>query len=302
MSASASLIPELEDVIQHGSQERRATTLKRIANLFVDGAPHFNEDHIGLFDDVLCRLVVEIETKARAEMAHTLAPVAQRADRTDAAARPRRRHRGGRPGAHAVRRGCTRPSWSSSPGPRGRRICAVIAGREGIGEAVTDVLVRRGDPRSMRNVADNPVRQAVGGRLLRAGQARREATATWPKRSASGPIFRRICSAISWCAPPRWCSSACSQAAKPETQNEIQRVLDKVSKEFDNSAPARDYAAAQRAVEALHQAGALDEAELAEFANDRTVRGNGGGAGAAVRRADRDGGPADGAATGPIRS
>ena len=75
MSASASLIPELEDVIQHGSQDRRTATVKRIANLFIDGAPHFNEDHIGLFDDVLCRLIVEIETKARAEMAQTLAPL-----------------------------------------------------------------------------------------------------------------------------------------------------------------------------------------------------------------------------------
>ena len=67
-------------------------------------------------------------------------------------------------------------------------------------------------------------------------------------------------------------------AAKPETRAEIQRVLDKVSKEFDNSAPARDYAAAQRAVMALHQAGKLDEAELAEFAKDKQVRGNRGGA------------------------
>ena len=64
MSASASLIPELEDVIQHGSAEKRAQTLQRIANLFVDGAPQFNEDHIGLFDDVLCRLVYEIEAAA----------------------------------------------------------------------------------------------------------------------------------------------------------------------------------------------------------------------------------------------
>ena len=39
MSASASLIPELEDVIQHGSAERRAKTVQRIANLFIDGAP-----------------------------------------------------------------------------------------------------------------------------------------------------------------------------------------------------------------------------------------------------------------------
>jgi uncharacterized protein (DUF2336 family) len=73
MSASASLIPELEDVIQHGSAERRAKTVQRIANLFIDGASSFNEDHIGLFDDVLCRLVVEIEARARSEMAQSLA-------------------------------------------------------------------------------------------------------------------------------------------------------------------------------------------------------------------------------------
>ena len=121
MSASASLIPELEDVIQHGSQDKRAMTVKRIANLFIDGAPHFNEDHIGLFDDVLCRLVVEIEAKARAEMAHTLAPMANAPielmrqlahDEDIAVAGP----------VLSNRSGCRKPSWSNWPGPRGRRI------------------------------------------------------------------------------------------------------------------------------------------------------------------------------------
>jgi len=76
MSAPASLIPELEDVIQHGSYARRAEAVRRIASLFIDGSPAFNNDHVGLFDDVLCRLVVEIETKARAEMSRLLSPVA----------------------------------------------------------------------------------------------------------------------------------------------------------------------------------------------------------------------------------
>src|ERR671918_842725 len=75
MPASASLIPELENVIQNRSAERRAKTVQRIAKLFVDGAASLNEDHIGLFDDVLCRLVVEIEAKARAEMAQSLAGI-----------------------------------------------------------------------------------------------------------------------------------------------------------------------------------------------------------------------------------
>ena len=51
MSASASLIPELEEVIQSGSPEKCAETLRRITTLFVHGAKGFNEPY-GLFDDV----------------------------------------------------------------------------------------------------------------------------------------------------------------------------------------------------------------------------------------------------------
>ena len=48
MAAPASLIPELEEVIQHGSPERRIQTLQRITTLFLDGADRFNEDHVQL--------------------------------------------------------------------------------------------------------------------------------------------------------------------------------------------------------------------------------------------------------------
>src|SRR5690242_8647923 len=75
MPSPASLIPELEDVLQHGSVERRVLTLQRITSLFLDGASAFNEDHVRVFDDVLGCLIAEIEGKARAELAHRLAPV-----------------------------------------------------------------------------------------------------------------------------------------------------------------------------------------------------------------------------------
>ena len=55
--------------------------------------------------------------------------------------------------------------------------------------------------------------------------------------------------------------------ARPETKAEIQRVLDKVSSEFE--APVRDYSAAMNAVLELHKAGELVETRLAEFAKDK---------------------------------
>ena len=76
MGVPASLLPELEDVVQHGSAEKRAETLRRITTLFLDGAPSFNAEHVALFDDVIGCLIEEIEAKALAELARRIAPVA----------------------------------------------------------------------------------------------------------------------------------------------------------------------------------------------------------------------------------
>ena len=70
-----SLLPELEDVVQHGSAEKRAETLRRITTLFLDGAPNFSAEHVALFDDVIGCLIEEIEAKALAELARRIAPV-----------------------------------------------------------------------------------------------------------------------------------------------------------------------------------------------------------------------------------
>jgi len=267
MSASASLIPELEDVIQHGSQDKRAATVKRIANLFIDGAPHFNEDHIGLFDDVLCRLIVEIETKARAEMAQTLAPLQnaptelmrQLAHDDDIAV-------AGPVLTQSVR--LKETELVELAKTKGQAHLAVIAGREGIGEAVTDVLVRRGDAEVMHNVADNQTaRLSEGG--FSALVKRAEGDGDLAEKVGQRPdipahLFRDLLVRATAVVQQRLL-----QAAKPETRSEIQRVLEKVSKEFDNSTPVRDYAAAQRAVLALYQTGSLGEPALAEYAKDK---------------------------------
>ncbi len=64
MSAPVSLIPELEEVVQHGSPERRAEALKRITSYFLTGASRFNDDHVRLFDEVFSRLILEIESQS----------------------------------------------------------------------------------------------------------------------------------------------------------------------------------------------------------------------------------------------
>jgi uncharacterized protein (DUF2336 family) len=265
MSASASLIPELEDVIQHGSYARRAETVRRIANLFMDGAPSFNEDHIGLFDDVLCRLVTEIETKARAEMSRALSPVAnapgelmrQLANDDDiAVAGP----------VIAQSQRLQETDLVDIAKTKGQAHLFAISGRDGIGEAVTDVLVRRGDPEVVRNVADNKsAKLSDGGFTALVKRAEEDgvlAEKVGMRADIPPHLFRELLVRATAVVQQRLLA-----AAKPETKVEVQRVLDKVSREFE--APVRDYSEARRTVLALHQDGKLGEAELAEFAKDR---------------------------------
>ena len=76
MAELASLIPELEDVLQHDSADRRTAAIERITALFLVDAERYTAEHVELFDDVLSRLIVEIETKTLAELARRLAPIA----------------------------------------------------------------------------------------------------------------------------------------------------------------------------------------------------------------------------------
>ena len=75
MAAPTSLIPELEDVIQEGTPERRAQMLARLTSLFLARASRFNDEHVDLFDEVLGRLIAVIEAKARVELSCRLASV-----------------------------------------------------------------------------------------------------------------------------------------------------------------------------------------------------------------------------------
>src|SRR5579859_7208290 len=70
------LLDDLEAALVSGSNTRRIEMLTRITDLFVGGAPRFSETQIGVFDDVMVRLINTIEAKARAQLSHRLAPIA----------------------------------------------------------------------------------------------------------------------------------------------------------------------------------------------------------------------------------
>ena len=145
MSAQHSVIAELEDAIASGSTEERVETLRRVADLFLDQADRLEEEQVAVFDDVLCHLIKRIETKALVELSGRLAPIINapievirwlaRDDEIAVAA----------------------PVLTQSPrldeadlveiaASKGQAHLLAIARRPALGEAVTEVLVRRGNP------------------------------------------------------------------------------------------------------------------------------------------------------------
>src|ERR1700681_1345602 len=77
MSQAQSLIRELESSLSRGSSTQRSDILKRVTTLLLANANAYNDEHIGVFDDVMTRLVEKIERKALIELSGKLAPNAK---------------------------------------------------------------------------------------------------------------------------------------------------------------------------------------------------------------------------------
>lgn len=266
MSAARSLIPELEQVVQHGTPEKRVQTLQRITSLFLDGASTYNDEHVELFDDVFGLLIEEIENKARAELSTCLAPVTNAPvkvlrtlanDDDIAVAGPVLKFAPRLAEADLVDVAKT----------KSQAHLQAISARPVLGEAVTDVLVGRGDREVARRVAENR-----GARISETGFSR------LVKRAADDgvlaekvglrpdippPMFRELLTRATAVVHQRLLASA-----SPEAKAEIHDVLAKVAKEVGARVGPRDYSAAQRVVLSLSHAGRMNEAALAAFCSD----------------------------------
>jgi uncharacterized protein (DUF2336 family) len=71
-AASTALIAELESAVKGGSSERRLQMLRQVTDLFLSDADRLNENQIGVFDDVLVRLMEQMEARRLAQLSTNL--------------------------------------------------------------------------------------------------------------------------------------------------------------------------------------------------------------------------------------
>ena len=153
MGVPASLLPELEDVVRHGSAEKRAETLRRITTLFLDGAPSFNAEHVALFDDVIGCLVVEIEAKTLAELARRIAPIPNAPAGVVSALAKNDDIAVAGPVLKQAR--LADPDLKYIAETKSQAHLLAMSTRLGISEALADILVERGDREVARSIANN---------------------------------------------------------------------------------------------------------------------------------------------------
>src|SRR5882672_5701290 len=264
MSVAISLIPGLDEIVRNGDPKRRAEAARRIADLFLQGAAHFQPDHVELFDGVLIDLVPHGELAVRAALAERLSILANA---------PR-----GLVGQLA------REDEISIAGPLLRRSAVLddkalieiarmkgqghllaMAERPALSPDLTDVIVRRGDRNVIRRTAGNAgaafSTDGYSTLIKRAGQdgvltlkigQRDDLSAAQLKDLLAGSIDvvrRRLFDVV-----------------KPARQMAIKRAMNEISGVIERVEGARDFEPAQRTVLALHRAGELNESALLGFA------------------------------------
>ena len=163
MTTKPSLIDDLERALANGSTGQRMDMLSRITDLFLASADRYSGEQIDLFDEVIVKLAATIEAKARAKLSIRLASVATAPpdvirllafdDDIDVA----------RPVLKDSER-LQDDDLLANANSKSQLHLAAISERRSLSEAVTDVLVTRGD----RQVVQSVVRNA-GARFSDAG-------------------------------------------------------------------------------------------------------------------------------------
>ena len=268
MMRTLPLIDELESALSSGTNTRRIEMLTRITDLFVGGATRYSEDQIGVFDDVMVRLTSTIEAKARARLANRLAPIANAPasvvhmlafDDDIDVARP-------------ILRQSERLDDSvllANANTKSQQHLFAISQRRSLSEAVTEVLVERGD----RDVVHSVVKNAgarfsdAGFRMLVKRSVGDDDLATIVGMRGDIPrthflvLLEKASSAV------RARLAVENPQAGTAIDGVVAEVVGGIRNDARNASP--DFAAAQAAVERLNRIRRIGEAEVYHYARDR---------------------------------
>ena len=260
-----SIIAELEDAVQSGSPQKRVETLRQVTNLFLHDGARLSEDQIQVFDDVLCLLIARVESRAKAELAARLAPIDYAPfEVIQHLARDNEITVAGSVLANSSR--LRTSDLVEIASTRGQDHLLAISGRTNLPEAVTDVIVDRGERKVIRKLANNAsarFSEAGYSGIVARADADDELTEILGLRvdlplQYLRDLLRRATEAV---------RARLAANAPPELQKEIRNILKSIAGAAgEDDSTKRDFSRSEALVKLLHDLHELDDAAIVKFA------------------------------------
>jgi uncharacterized protein (DUF2336 family) len=266
-ATSESLLDELQTTLAHGTVARRVETLRRVTDLFINGAVDYSNEQIGLFDDVFQCLMHHIETSAKALLANRLAPIDTAPPLTIRALAFDDIIEVAAPVLSRSERLDDEALIETARNKSQAHLMA-ISTRRVLSGAVTDVLVLRGNDEVIQSTVNNPgaefsergftrlVNRAEGDDNL--------ATCIGLSPTIPRHLYLKLIAKASETVRTRL------EAANPPLAEEVSTAVREATR-LARSAPSavtRNTAIAHALVKSLYEDGRLDERQVTSFAED----------------------------------
>jgi uncharacterized protein (DUF2336 family) len=266
--SSVSLLDELETTLAHGTVARRVETLRRVTDLFLNGAVEYSDQQIEVFDDVYDCLIQSMEASAKVLLAKRLAPIAT--------APPRIIHTLAFDDLVEVAAPVLSQSerldddaLMQSARTKSQGHLLAISIRQRLSDAVTEVLVERGNDAVIQSVVGNPgaqfSEQSYKNLVSRAQGDDAIATCLGMRPSIPRHHYLKLIAKASASVRARL------EAANPHAAKDVSLAVREVTRRARSapSAMTRDTTIAHGLVKSLYQDGRLDEFQVAAFADAR---------------------------------
>src|SRR5580692_5774754 len=263
--APESLLDELQNTLAHGTVARRVETLRRVTDLFINGAVDFSDEQIGLFDDVFQCLMEHIEISAKALLANRLAPLGSAPPLTIRALAFDDLIEVAAPVLSQSERLDDETLIETARNKSQAHLMA-ISTRRVLSGAVTDVLVLRGNDEVIHSTVNNPgaeFSERGFTRLVdRAEGDDNLATCLGMRPTIPRHLYLKLLAKASATVRARL------EAANPTQAGDVPTAVREATW-LARSAPSaitRETAIAHALVKSLHDEGRLDEYQVARFA------------------------------------
>jgi uncharacterized protein (DUF2336 family) len=263
--APENLLDELQSTLAHGTVARRVETLRRVTDLFVNGAVDYSEEQVALFDDVFQCLIRHIEVSAKALLSNRLAPIDTAPPQTvRTLALDDVIEVAGPVLTQSVR--LDDDTLIETARSKSQAHLMAISRRKILSNAVTDVLVLRGDDAVVHSTVNNPgaeFSERGFSRLVNRAQGDDElATCVGLRPAIPRHLYLKLLAKASHTVRQRL------EAAHPKQAAEVPTAVREATRRARSakSALTEHTAIAHALVKSLFEDGRLDEHQVAQFA------------------------------------